>query len=563
MSPQRGDSSASEIAPGGDLFFAFVRALGTDVKSIEKTLSAQLKSAGFGDEPVKLSLLLGQLDVQGMLEDTPLHRRYVTHMDMGDDFRASSEAADSVALLGVHEISRLRAARLRALKSQKRSARYEKRGWSYQISSLMRPEEVKTLRQIYGQQFFVISVGSPLQTRLEKMTTDISRSLGRPSEECIPLAMDLLNRDAGHPPGSGGIEPHSDVQPVVADLVDRKWRVDVEKTFHLADVFVSPDKKPESLKVLQRFVDLLFSHPFHTPTKDELGMYVAHGFALRSSALGRRVGAAIATRDGEFLAAGANEVAKAGGGFYWEGEDPDHRDFQLGIDSNDIQTREVLSDLLVRLKQAGWFVSKRSAMTPEDMINAVMADSELRHSRVLDVIEFGRPVHAEMAALTQAARAGIPIEGSTLYCTTFPCHECARHIVAGGIRRVVYIEAYPKSRVADLFQDSIGLAALASETGNKVVFEPFVGIGPRRFEELFSWVARKKADEGDVRSAEVVDWDLATAPVRDSVVPPKDEYRRPKDRARNESEGIGRRVAGVRIDGFRKLRTTNPNLRKK
>ncbi|MDN3612645.1 hypothetical protein QWZ16_23945 [Vibrio ostreicida] len=26
----------------------------------------------------------------------------------------------------------------------------------------------------------------------------------------------------------------------------------------------------------------------------------------------------------------------------------------------------------------------------------------------------------------------------------FPCHNCAKHIVASGIKRVVYVEPYPK-----------------------------------------------------------------------------------------------------------------------
>jgi deoxycytidylate deaminase len=75
----------------------------------------------------------------------------------------------------------------------------------------------------------------------------------------------------------------------------------------------------------------------------------------------------------------------------------------------------------------------------------------------MNVIEFGRAVHAEMAALMDSARRGVPVKNATLYCTTFPCHLCARHIVAAGIRRVVYIEPYPKSLAAQLYPDSIAV----------------------------------------------------------------------------------------------------------
>lgn len=44
---------------------------------------------------------------------------------------------------------------------------------------------------------------------------------------------------------------------------------------------------------------------------------------------------------------------------------------------------------------------------------------------------------------------------ATLYSTTYPCHGCAKHIVAAGISEVVYYEPYPKSRALALHDDSI------------------------------------------------------------------------------------------------------------
>ncbi|MGI6642811.1 MAG: deoxycytidylate deaminase [Bacillota bacterium] len=57
--------------------------------------------------------------------------------------------------------------------------------------------------------------------------------------------------------------------------------------------------------------------------------------------------------------------------------------------------------------------------------------------------EVCRALHAEQNAIVQAARHGIPVEGSTLYCTTEPCSVCAKTLINAGIRRVVYREAYP------------------------------------------------------------------------------------------------------------------------
>ena len=79
----------------------------------------------------------------------------------------------------------------------------------------------------------------------------------------------------------------------------------------------------------------------------------------------------------------------------------------------------------------------------DDAIRSVVDDDPI----IDEVTEYGRIVHAELGALAAAARSGLSVVDGTLYCTTFPCHNCAKHIVASGIVRVVYVEPYPKSRV--------------------------------------------------------------------------------------------------------------------
>lgn len=53
-----------------------------------------------------------------------------------------------------------------------------------------------------------------------------------------------------------------------------------------------------------------------------------------------------------------------------------------------------------------------------------------------------RAVHAELNAILAAARTGIALEGSTLYCTTSPCLNCAAAIIQAGIRKVYYGKVY-------------------------------------------------------------------------------------------------------------------------
>ncbi len=53
-----------------------------------------------------------------------------------------------------------------------------------------------------------------------------------------------------------------------------------------------------------------------------------------------------------------------------------------------------------------------------------------------------RTVHAEQNAICQAAKKGIALEGSTLYCKMTPCRTCAMLIINCGIKRVVCEKKY-------------------------------------------------------------------------------------------------------------------------
>ena len=132
----------------------------------------------------------------------------------------------------------------------------------------------------------------------------------------------------------------------------------------------------------------------------------------------------------------------------------------------------------------------------QERVDAIMAKSLMKEAQLLDIIEFGRMIHAEMSALTDAARLGRSTAGTTLYCTTFPCHLCAKHIVAAGVRRVVFLEPYPKSNAQKLHGDSI---TLERDESSKVHFEPFMGISPRRYRDIFE---KRKRKDGRGRAQE-------------------------------------------------------------
>jgi cytidine deaminase len=273
----------------------------------------------------------------------------------------------------------------------------------------------------------------------------------------------------------------------------------VSATFPLADFFVTSESRPRLDTQLRRLVRLTFGDPYISPSRDEQGMFFAQAAALRSLDLSRQVGAAITSPGGDILATGCNEVPKYGGDMYWEGDEGIARDFELGFDSNASIKAELLQDAVARLRKRGWLSPAVGRKSDELLAKeALHGDAAFfRDSKLFDVIEFGRAVHAEMAAITQAARVGTPVQGARLFCTTFPCHICARHIVAAGIREVVFIEPYEKSRTDQLFGDSISVEP-SEPSPKRANFRSFVGVAPRRYMDFFSMVSDRKARDGSI-----------------------------------------------------------------
>jgi deoxycytidylate deaminase len=175
--------------------------------------------------------------------------------------------------------------------------------------------------------------------------------------------------------------------------------------------------------------------------------------------------------EGDLLATGCNEVPKFGGGQYGP-EVENQRDMVLECDSNEIEKMEIAEKIVAAL-----------VPTIPEADRRVTAQNLLKPTGLFDITEFGRTVHAEMEAILACGRTGRIARGATLYTTTFPCHTCTRHAIGAGIRRVVYIEPYAKSRAFQLHRDAISADA---DSDGHVPFIPFIGIGPRRYFDLFS-----------------------------------------------------------------------------
>lgn len=443
--------------PQSELVFGLVYAAGTNEKPIQQTLEDHLRKFGYEPKAIRLSDYLKdlekKLDLGVKLLDSPEERRIRSRMDAGNKAREKANRKDFLALRACAQISIER----KVSRKKKNKIPMPQPKTAHILFSLKRPEEVVALRRIYDPGFFLIGVFATEAERVEFLTKDKNISLAE--------AEQLIQRD---------------------EEETQEFGQRTRETFHLADVFIrlaTDDYKAQ----LWRFVNLVFGHPFETPTPDENAMFLAYGASARSAFFTRQVGATIISREGELIGVGCNDVPRAGGGLYWPGKF-DYRDHrfeykdQVGVDSNEACRAEILCDIMDKLKPR---VPKEQKLEEAKRL--------LAGSPVLDITEFGRAVHAEMEAILACGRAGVSPRGGTLYTTTFPCHSCARHIVASGIKRVVFIEPYSKSRAMDLHYDAISQLGevthdipLDSEVPDRVQFESFVGIGPRRYFDLFS-----------------------------------------------------------------------------
>ena len=364
---------------------------------------------------------------------------------------------------------------------------------AYIIDSLKRPQEVECLRAVYPDGFVLVGC-------YENETDRRSNLCGNHNEKMSEEdATKLFDRDINEE--------------------KEKYGQRVRKTFHQSDFFLHVTSNQTRLTSdVERMVELLFGNPFLTPTFDEYAMYMAFAASLRSADLSRQVGAVVAQEtDKEVLSTGANDCPKHGGGLYWPWrqdsskieDDPDGRDYMRGEDSNKLAQLEIIDEIVE--------VVRTNVGNADD----VKLRKALLKSSIADLTEFGRVVHAEMEALLACARNRVSTRGATVYCTTFPCHNCAKHIVASGVSRVVYIEPYEKSKAFVLHPDSIAAAEPGENYPGKVRFEPFVGVGPRKFFDLFSMkhgsgypLERKNRQDGKRK-----EWSIASSQLRLQLKP--------------------------------------------
>lgn len=454
-----------------ELVLAFSGPLGCGIDQVVPLVAAILEESGYQVTRIKLSeyietaLSKGQVEVKTPVELGEAAARYSRLQDGGNELRRKYRASEILAEQAVKAIAVTRTTDVKEASEEAEELHVPLKR-AFLVEQLKHPAEVELLRAVYRNLFFLIGVLSVEARRRERLLEK------RISKNEVEL---LVERDLNEPLEHG---QHLD------------------KTLELADFFLRNDRPSiEPLKAqLRRFVDLIHGANGVTPTADEFGMYVAYASSLASACLSRQVGAAIVDQGGHVLGTGCNEVPRAGGGLYSSesGESDARCIVREGQRCwNDWHKARLRDQVAEALRAEG--VSDSKATT--------IAAAVYANSRIKDLIEFSRAVHAEAEAIIAVARKGVQgIVGATLFSTTFPCHSCARHITAAGIRRVVFIQPYQRSLALDLHGDSIvlepdgGNSEGDSSSRSKVAFVHFEGVAPRRYVTIFQPRAERKQD---------------------------------------------------------------------
>jgi deoxycytidylate deaminase len=464
-----------------DLYIALVAAAGTDLTLLKNQLKAQLASFDYKYDEIKISSIISELlDIPcaGVEED----KRIESLMDGGDKVRAAHKSGDGVITLA--------ATAIRAKRQELNDRGLGLVGsTAFIIDSLKNPEEIQTLNKLYGRNFYTISVYASKNDRVTKLANKIAESCNSPSAQI-----------------------HKDRATTIIEEDEKrnstKLSQDVLNTFPKADFFVH--YKDALSENIERFINIIFGAPFETPSSDEFNMFSAKAASYRSCDLSRQVGAVIVGKNNVLISSGCNDVPYPGGGMFYPGrlDAEDNRDYTVQYDPNYQEISKMLAEILRAFKKAGLLENSISNDEPEALVHRLLHGdwkALILDARVRSLIEFGRVVHAEMHAITEAARVGRSVENAALFCTTFPCHICARHIIAAGITEVVYIEPYPKSMTKSLYEREINTEDSVGTLDGAVRFRPFLGVAPTIYQRVFAMKPRKN------EAGTIVQWDKSKA----------------------------------------------------
>lgn len=266
-----------------------------------------------------------------------------------------------------------------------------------------------------------------------------------------------------------------DFVEIDSDLLDKESGQQVSDLFHKSHYFINLDLPKKNIeKEISKFVNLLVGQYREYPTQDEFGMCLAYQVSVRSNFPGKRhVGAAIISNQGEVISVASIRAPAKSSNPTREDEDkiePGYEKYKQKIEFWVKLIKEITKPKI-----------KNKKIKLDNITKEKLGDIS---KFIKSVLDFHPCTHAEISAIIDAAKLGVTVRGATLYTTTFPCHLCAKDIINAGLNRVVYLEAYPKSKNKELYTGVIDFDT--NSKCEKIPFEFYCGIGPKRFLYVYS-----------------------------------------------------------------------------
>ncbi|MEA2720751.1 MAG: hypothetical protein QOJ39_2615, partial [Candidatus Eremiobacteraeota bacterium] len=369
-----------------ELVFGFVAPLGADKPKVLDAFKTAVKDTKYTFVRIDSSGLLEAYRSGSKDQREGYLQRKRALMDAGDALRAEwarhgDQRGDAVAIAAVSSIQDHRTAiNIRAGLDANKAERTPSGQVAYLIDSLKHPHELETLRRLYGPAFLAIGLYAQPKKREEYL---LARARGEED-----LVRELIARD---------------------DRDRKELGQRVSDAFYICDFIVDATKPDHRIEAsMKRLFRLVFGDPHVTPTRDELGMYLARAAQVRSGSLARQIGAAVLRDDGSVVSVGTNEVAKPIiGGQYWPKDDERYggrdRVYRLR-DTSDEFRADMVSDALDRLGDYGALTQELARKPSDERLNELyfVDDAPLRKSKIKDNIDYIRAVHAEAAAIIDA-----------------------------------------------------------------------------------------------------------------------------------------------------------------
>lgn len=273
-----------------------------------------------------------------------------------------------------------------------------------------------------------------------------------------------------------------------------------------SDVYIdnNKDKKDTLYKQIFKYLSLILHPGLITPSKDEMIMQLALNAKFNSGCISRQVGAVVLNKFDAVKAIGWNEVP--------EGQMPcllrshselldnsssiDYSKYEKNTVRNTNEFKYIFFDKK-DIKDEKKFKALSVIHTPDNQYNESnkkgLNDSFCFKSIKNKIDDnknqvYTRSLHAEENAFLQASKYGnSEIIGGQLFTTASPCFLCAKKAYQLGMKRIVYIEAYPDISDQQVFD-------IGTHDIEMVHFRGAIGLAYQKlYEPIFSYKDELKA----------------------------------------------------------------------